>query len=141
MSARAYQLSGIGTANILIAIVVWFFGLAFTRQVVPFRGIGEILPWALAFGLQVALTIGQTNQRAIGWRNIRWPYAALMLVDVGLNAIGLLIATQTVQSSGDALLYVLRAVTTGDGAWQVAGSVAVGALIAALPEQLIRDAA
>lgn len=127
-------------ANIFIAVVVWGVGLVFTRQVVPFNGIGDVLPWVLAVVIQAALTVGQTNMRMDGLSFSSWSYVALVLVDVGLNGVGLLLSTQTVQTPGDALLYVLRAFTTGTGAWQVAAAILVGALIAALPEQLVRDA-
>lgn len=127
-------------ANLFIAAVVWGAGLIFTRQVVPFTAIGELLPWLLALIVQAALTVGQTNMRVGGLSFSSWPYIALVLVDVGLNGIGLLLSTQTVQTPGDALLYVLRAFTTGTGAWQVAAAILTGALIAALPEQLVRDA-
>ena len=138
---RSKDPSALAWANLAIAIVVWLLGLGFTRQMVPFVGIGDFLPWLVAAGIQFALSVGQTNQRSIGWRNLQWPYIVLIAIDIGLNSLGLLITSGTVQTPGDALLYVLRTLTTGQGSWQVATAIAIGALVAALPEQLLRDAA
>lgn len=122
--------------NIFIAIVAWLVGFYFTKTILPFKDIGPYLPWVLAFIIQLALSIGQTNMRD---GRAHWPYAALVLVDVGLNLVGLLMQFGLAQTPQGAVFYGVQAVTGGPGLWQVLGSLALAALIAALPEQLIRD--
>lgn len=122
--------------NVFIALVVWGVGLYFTKTLLPFKGLGLWLPWAVAFVVQVALSIGQTNIRA---RGAHWPYLVLVLADIGLNLIGLLMQFDLAPSPQSAVLYSLRAITTGVNLWAVAGFALLAALIAALPEQLLRD--
>lgn len=126
--------------NLFIALVAWLLGLSFTRQILPFTDIRPWVPWVAALIVQVALTIGQTNLRDYGVSGSRWPYVVLLLIDIGLNTLGLLIASGLADSAMSAILYSVRAVTTGIGLWQTIGLLLVGALVAALPEQLIRDA-
>lgn len=122
--------------NIFIALVVWLIGFYFTKTLLPFKDIGPWMPWAFAFVVQVALSIGQTNIRA---RGAHWPYLVLVLADISLNLIGLLMQFGLASTPQSAVLYTLRAITTGVNLWAVAGFALLAALIAALPEQLLRD--
>lgn len=122
--------------NVFIAAVVWGIGWYFTKTLLPFKDIGPWLPWGIAFVVQVALSIGQTNIRA---RGAHWPYLVLVLADIALNLIGLLMQFDLASTPQSAVLYTLRAITTGVNLWAVAGFALLAALIAALPEQLLRD--
>lgn len=122
--------------NIFIALVAWLVGFYFTKTILPFKDIGPYLPWIVAFIIQLALSVGQTNMRD---GRAHWPYVALVLIDVGLNLVGLVMQFGLAENSQSAVSYLLRAATGGPGLWQVLGSLFLAALIAALPEQLIRD--
>lgn len=125
--------------NLFIALVVWCAGAYLTRQMLPPAWGGAVL-WGAAIVGQLALTIGQTNQRERGWRDLSPSYVALILVDVGVNAVGILTQMGQVHGIMDVVPYGYRAAVTGEGAWQIGGAVVLGALVAALPEELIRDA-
>lgn len=128
--------------NIFIAVVVWLAGVVFTAQAVPLpvNQLGPVTPWIAAAVLQVALSLAQTNIRDRGATVARWPYLALVVVDIGFNTVGLLVLYGIAVDPQEALVYTLRAITTGDGLWQLVACVLCGALVAALPEQLVRDA-
>jgi len=139
--ARTGRLPFKAGANIFIALVVWGAGVIFTRQAIPLdESLGPLAPWAAAALAQLALSLGQANLRDRGASASRWPYLALVAADVCLNAIGLLVLYGVVSDPGAAFLFALRAVTTGADLWQLAAALGAGALVAALPEQLIRDA-
>jgi len=125
--------------NLFIALVVWGAGVYLTRQMLP-PAWGATVLWGAAIVGQAALTIGQTNQRERGWRDLSPSYAALILVDVGVNAVGILVQMGQVRGLLDVVPYAYRAAATGEGAWQIGIAVLFGALVAALPEELIRDA-
>lgn len=125
--------------NLFIALVVWSVGAYLTRQILP-PAWGPTILWGSAIVGQLALTIGQTNQRERGWRSLSPAYVALILVDVGVNAVGILASMGQVRGLLDVLPYLYRASATGEGAWQIGLAVVLGALVAALPEELIRDA-
>lgn len=125
--------------NLFIALVVWCAGAYLTRQMLP-AAWGAAVLWGAAIVGQAALTIGQTNQRERGWRDLSPAYAALILVDVGVNAVGILVQMGQVRGLLDVVPYAYRAAATGEGAWQIGIAVLFGALVAALPEELIRDA-
>lgn len=136
--ARSGRLPFKAGANIFIALVVWIAGVVFTRQAIPMdTTLGPLAPWGAALLAQLALSLGQANIRDGG---IRWPYLLLVGADVALNAIGLLVIYDVVLSPGAALVFALRALTTGAELWQLVAALMAGALVAALPEQLVRDA-
>jgi len=128
--------------NIFIALVVWLAGVAFTAQAVPLpvNQLGPVAPWIAAAIVQIALSLAQTNIRDGGATAARWPYIALVFVDIGFNTVGLLVLYGIAPDPQAALVYILRAVTTADGLWQLVACILCGALVAALPEQLVRDA-
>jgi hypothetical protein len=137
-AVRAGRLPYKAGANVFIALVVWGAGVIFTCQAIPIdEGLGPLAPWGAAFLAQLALSLGQANIRDGG---IRWPYILLVLADIALNAIGLLVLYGVILSPGAALVFALRAVTTGADLWQLIAALGAGALVAALPEQLVRDA-
>jgi len=128
--------------NIFIAVVVWLAGVAFTMQAVPIPAntLGPVVPWAIAAIIQIMLSLAQTNIRDLGPTASRWPYVALVSIDVGFNTVGLLVLYNIVSDPQAALVYILRAFTTADGLWQLVACLLCAALVAALPEQLVRDA-
>lgn len=128
---------------VFIALVVWAAGVRFTSQAVPIppaAGGGPLAPLAAAFVMQLALSLAQYLVRSMGASAARWPYLVLILADVVINAIGILVDYQVVASPAAGLLFMLRSVATAAGLWQTAGALFMGLLIAALPEQLVRDA-
>lgn len=130
--------------NLFIALVVWGGGVAFTRQALPLPAgadaLGFIAPWALAIVIQLALSLGQTNLRAYGLASGRWPYLILLLLDIGVNAVGLLVTYGMLSTPGAALPYAVRALTSGAGLWELVAAIAAGSIVAMLPESLLRDA-
>lgn len=139
--ATTVRLPGRKAGNLFIALVVWAAGVAFTRQALPLdASLGPIAPWIAAVVAQLALSLGQSNLRDRGASAGRWPYVVLVAADIGLNAIGLLITYGQAESAGSAILFTLRAVTTGAELWKVIAVALVGAVVAALPEQMVRDA-
>lgn len=125
--------------NLILALCIWTIGVYFTRQVLPIDV--PVVPWLAAVGFQILLTVAQMNIRVFGISTDGWPFVILVVVDVGLNAAGLLVSyVEGVANIPDAGLYLIRAVTTGAGAWQCGASLLIGALIAFTPEQMVRSA-
>lgn len=142
--SRANHAGALRAGAIFVAIVVWLVGVRFTVTALPLpaalASAGALAPLVAAVVLQLALSIAQYLARSAGAAVARWPYYALVALDILINAIGILVDYGVAESPAGALLYMLRAIATAAGMWQALGALAIGALIAALPEQLARDA-
>lgn len=142
--SRVDRAGALRAGALFVAIVVWLVGVRFTSTALPLpaalASAGALAPIAAALLLQLALSLAQYLVRSAGASVARWPFLALIAIDIVINAIGMLIDYGIAESPGSAVLYLIRAIATANGLWQSVGALAIGALIAALPEQLVRDA-
>lgn len=128
--------------SLILAFIVWAIGVILTARSLPIGDeLGPAIPVGAAIMLQLLFTLGQSNVRMLGLDSSRWPFIVMIVIDVVLNWAGLLVAfVPGVASLSDAALYVLLAISTGAGLWQCLIAFLVGALIAASPESMIKDA-
>lgn len=141
-AARARTLPGHMIISLILAVIVWSIGVVLTARSLPFGpGIGPAIPIGAAIVLQLLFTLGQSNVRILGLDGSRWPFVVMIGIDVVLNWAGLLVAfVPGVATLSDAALYVVLAMSTGAGLWQCLIALLVGALIAASPESMVKDA-
>lgn len=138
---QARPLPGHTAVNLILALGIWTIGVYFTQATIPIdEEAGPIVPWVLAFIVQALLSMAQSNLRVFGATFDGWPLIVFVLLDVLINAAGLLTLTLDLTSLVDVWRYAVRAVFTGFGLWQCAGALFAGALIAAAPEQMVRVA-
>jgi hypothetical protein len=135
-------LPGHKIVSLVLAVGIWAIGAYFTGRALPLGAeLGPAAPFLVAIALQALLTLAQSNIRVFGLSGDRWPLVIMVLLDVILNWFGIMIAyVEGVETLGDAGLYVLRGLSTGAGLWQSVASLVIGALIAASPEVMARDA-
>lgn len=142
-TSRTSRAGALRAGAMFVAIVVWMVGVRFTATALPLPAAalayGPLAPAAIAIVLQLALSIAQYMIRASGASVARWPYLALVAIDILINAIGMLVDYGLADSPAGALLYLLRSIATAAGLWQSVAAITVGALVAFLPEQLVRD--
>lgn len=138
------RIDGRKAGSVFIAIIVWASGVAFTRGALPLPPamdtLGVAAPWVIAIVIQLALSLAQSNVRARGFTLDAWPYWLLVAADIAANAIGLLTVYKVIPDPGAILAYMVVVFTTGQGLWQLVGAGIVGAVVAVLPESLIKDA-
>lgn len=143
-SGRPARIDGRKAGNIFIAAVVWASGVSFTRSALPLPPstdtLGWLAPWIIAVIIQLALSLAQSNVRAGGLTGGSGAYILLVLVDIAANAVGLLATYGVIVDASAIVAYVTRAATTGAGLWQLVAAGLVGAVVAVLPESLIKDA-
>lgn len=135
-------LPGHKVVNLVLALAIWSVGVYFTARAFPIGGeFGSAAPIVIAIGIQLLLSAAQSNLRAFGVTMGRWPFVVMTGVDVAINMSGLLISrVEGVNTLSDTGLYLVLALSTGAGLWQCALAFFVAALIAAAPEQMVRDA-
>jgi hypothetical protein len=132
-------LPGQAAVNIVLALAVWCAGVYFTQLTIPF-GRDTFAPWLAAFGLQLLLSLAQSNLRVGGISLAGWPFVVFTILDVLINAAGFLFLTGLVDGPADVVRYAVRALLTGVGLWQCGLALLGGALIATAPEQMVREA-
>jgi hypothetical protein len=125
--------------SLLAFLIVWSAGLFFTKECLE-----PLFPaqwqWHGAIAAQFILTIAQSNLRVNHWREGIGPYGALFGVDALLNTAGFLIVLGTIGDATEFTPFAVGALASGEGLGLLILSAVIGALLALIPEQFLRDA-